>query len=87
MAHWHQVLPGFIHDIQYEDLVADQEAQSRALVEFCGLPWDDACLAFHRSQRPVTTASAVQIRSPIHSNSVASWKRYETHLAPLLEAL
>lgn len=87
MVHWHDLLPGFIHDIQYEDLVADQEAQSRALVDFCGLEWDDACLAFHRSARPVLTASAVQVRAPIHGNSVALWKRYESHLTPLFEAL
>jgi tetratricopeptide (TPR) repeat protein len=87
MGHWHDVLPGFIYDICYEDLVADQEAQSRALLDHCGLEWDDACLDFHQSSRPVQTASAVQVRKPIYKDSVQSWKRYEDELAPLLEVL
>ena len=87
MRHWHGVLPGFIHDIHYEDLVADQEQQSRALLAYCGLEWDDACLAFHRTERPIQTASAAQVRRPIYKDSVRSWKRYEEWLAPLVDAL
>jgi tetratricopeptide (TPR) repeat protein len=87
MRHWHSVLPGFIYDIHYEDVVADQEGQSRALLAHCTLEWDDACLAFHKTDRPVHTASAVQVRRPIYKDSIQSWKRYETQLAPLFEAL
>jgi len=87
MEHWHRVLPGFIHDVQYEDMVADQIGQSRALLEYCGLEWDDACLDFHKTDRRVATASVEQVRRPIYKDSVQAWKRYETQLAPLLEVL
>ena len=87
MRHWHGVLPGFIYDIHYEQLVADQEGQSRAMLAHCGLEWDDACLDFHRSDRAVLTASAAQVRRPIYQESVQSWKRYEDQLAPLIDAL
>jgi Sulfotransferase family len=87
MTHWHSVLPDFIYDIQYEDMVADQEAQSKALLAFCGLEWDDACLAFHRTNRPVQTASAAQVRRPIFKDSVRAWMHYENQLVPLLEIL
>ena len=87
MSHWHSVLPDFIYDIQYEDIVADQENQSRALLEYCGLEWDSACLEFFKTDRPVMTASSAQVRRPIYKDSVQSWKRYETQLATLLEVL
>ena len=87
MEHWHAVLPGPMFDIRYEDVVDDLEGQARALLEFCGLPWEDACLDFHRNERPVRTASAAQVRKPIYKDSVRRWKRYEDHLAPLLDAL
>ena len=87
MEHWHGVLPGFIHDVQYEDMVADQAGQTRPLLEYCGLEWDDACLEFHKTNRPVRTASAEQVRRPIYKDSVQLWKRYETQLAPMLEIL
>ena len=87
MAHWHSQLPGFIYDIQYEDLVADQEAQSRALLAHCGLEWDNVCLEFHKTDRAVQTLSSAQVRRPIYKVSVQSWKRYENELAPLLEVL
>ena len=87
MAHWHSVLPGFIHDVRYEDMVADPAGQTTALLEFCGVEWDDACLAFHKTVRQVATASAGQVRRPLYKDSVRLWKRYETQLAPLLECL
>ena len=87
MTHWQNVLPGFIYDIKYEDVVTDQEKQSRALLAYCGLEWDDACLEFYRTDRPVSTASGAQVRRPIYKNSVQSWKRYEDQLAPLLNVL
>lgn len=87
MAHWRNVLPGFIYDIHYEDVVADQEGQSRALLDHCGLEWDEACLNFHQTRRPVHTASAAQVRRPIYKDSIESWKRYESQLTPLIKAL
>ena len=87
MAHWDQVLPGEIHAIRYEDLVADPEAQIRRLLRFCGLPFEAQCLAFHRVERMVATASMAQVRQPIHSGSVGAWRRYEAQLQPLKAAL
>ncbi|MGN6549435.1 MAG: tetratricopeptide repeat-containing sulfotransferase family protein [Pararhizobium sp.] len=87
MEHWHRVLPGFVHDVRYEELVADQEAQSRRLVALAGLDWDDRCLAFHEAKRPVRTASAAQVRQPIYASSLDLWRRYEQGLKPLLDRL
>ena len=87
MAHWHDVLSGFVYDIQYEELVDDQEQQSRDLLAFCGLEWDDACLEFFKTKRQVKTLSIAQVRQPIYKGSVEAWKRYEKQLAPLLEVL
>jgi hypothetical protein len=68
-------------------LVANPEAVSRQLVAYCGLDWDDRCLAFHESPRAVQTMSKLQVRQPIFTTSVGRWRRYEAHLGPLLEAL
>jgi tetratricopeptide (TPR) repeat protein len=87
MEHWRAVLPVEMLDVVYEDLVAHQEDVSRRLVAFCGLPWDDRCLTFYESRRPVQTASKLQVRRPIYTTSVGRWRRYEAHLGPLLEAL
>ena len=87
MAHWHRVLPGFVHDLGYEELIADQEGQTRRLLEVCGLPWDQRCLSFYETRRSVTTNSYNQVRQPIYSSSVQSWRRFESHLAPLLDEL
>lgn len=88
MSHWKSVLPaGRVLEMRYEDVVADIESQARRLVDHCGLPWDDACLSFHKAKRQVRTASVSQVRQPIYSSSVAKWRRYERHLQPLLEAL
>jgi tetratricopeptide (TPR) repeat protein len=88
MAHWHDVLPpGRILDVHYEDLVADVEKVARRIISHCGLDWDPRCLDFHRTQRPVRTASATQVRKPIYSNSVARWRKYEAFIEPLLAEL
>lgn len=87
MDHWRAVLPGFVHDVQYEDLVSDPEIQIRRLLDLCGLPFDPACLSFHESKRVVLTASDRQVRRPIYRDSVRLWKRYEIQLKPLLRAL
>ncbi len=88
MAHWHDVLPpNVMLDVQYEDLVADLEGQARRMIAHCGLEWDACCLDFHRTERPVRTASAVQVRQPISNTSVERWRNYEVFLGPLLSAL
>lgn len=87
MAHWRKVLPGVIHEVRYEDFVADQEAQTRALISHLGLPWNSACLNFHETDRPVRTASAAQVRQPMYKGSIDLWKRYGDRLQPLIERL
>lgn len=84
---WHRVLPGAILDVDYETLVADQEAQSRRIVEFCGLPWESRCLDFHETRRTVRTASAGQVRQALYASSVHQWTNYEPWLRPLADAL
>ena len=87
MAHWQTLLPEQILSLRYEDLVADQEAETGRLLDFLGLAWEDACLAFHRTRRVVRTPIGVQVRQPIHDRAVGRWRRYRHHLGPLLEAL
>ena len=86
MAHWHAMLPGFVYDLRYEDMVADQRAETAALLEFCNLGWEDACLEFYETERPIVT-DAERVRVPIHAGSVGAWKRYEKELAPLIDAM
>ncbi len=88
MAHWRRVLPAqSILDVRYEDVVADLEGQARRIVAYCGLPWDERCLSFHETDRPVRTASATQVRQPIYKSAVGRWRAYEAQLGPLLRAL
>ncbi len=87
MAHWEKVLPGYLYSISYEALVSDQERQAKELLEYLGLPWDEACLAFHKTKRKVVTASVAQVRQPIYRDSVELWRRYEKQLAPLRKVL
>jgi tetratricopeptide (TPR) repeat protein len=88
MDHWRDVLPaGAFLDVQYEDIVADQEAQARRMIDFCGLEWNDACINFHKHKRSVNTASVTQVRRPIYKSSVERWRPYEKYLGPLLDAL
>lgn len=87
MAHWRSLLPGGFYELRYEDLVSDQETQTRRLLEYCELPWEDACLDFHRTERTVRTASLAQVREPMHSNSVEAWRRFEQQLQPFIQAL
>ncbi|HEX3990314.1 MAG TPA: sulfotransferase, partial [Acetobacteraceae bacterium] len=88
MEHWRQVLPAnAVLDVRYEDLVADLEGQSRRLLDYCEIPWNDACLAFHRNRRPVRTASATQVRQPLYANSVSRWHAFGDLAQPLLQAL
>lgn len=87
MNHWHRTMPGRILRLRYEDLVAAQETQTRRLLDHCGLPWDDACMAFERNERASTTASAVQVRQKIYASSVSKWKHFAEQLAPLAERI
>jgi len=88
MEHWRKVLPkdAFL-DVQYEELVTDNEAQARRLIDYCGLEWNDACLESHKTERTVKTASITQVRQPVYTTSVQRWRRYEKFLGPLFEAL
>lgn len=86
MEHWRSALPaGTLLEVSYEDLVADQKAWSRRIVEFIGLDWDPRCLEFHKAERPVLTASSWQVRQPVYSRSVRRWRNYEKHIGPLLD--
>lgn len=87
MAHWRKWLPDPMLEVAYEDLVADPETQARRLIRFLGLEWNDACLAFHHSDRAVVTSSLGQVREPIYSSSIGRWRRFESHLSRLQEAL
>ncbi len=87
MQHWERVVDIPMMTVQYEDMIADQEAASRRLLAFCGLEWDERVLAFHDSDRKVATASYDQVRQPIYQTSRERWRNYEHHLGPLIEAL
>ncbi len=88
MARWRAILPAERYiELRYEDVVADLEREARRLVAFCGLEWNDACLAFHQTQRVVRTASANEVRRPIYDSSVGRWRRYGRHLGPLFDAV
>ncbi|HSN01325.1 MAG TPA: sulfotransferase [Rudaea sp.] len=87
MAHFDTVLPGRVHRVHYEAMVADTEAQVRQLLDYCGLPFDDACLRFFENARPVRTASSEQVRQPIYRDGVDQWRHFEPWLDPLKAAL
>jgi tetratricopeptide (TPR) repeat protein len=87
MEHWKQVLETPILDVQYEDIVADKKEQAKRLIEFVGLEWDDACLDSHKSKRTVVTLSVDQVRRPMYTSSMERWKRYESHLGPVLDLI
>jgi tetratricopeptide (TPR) repeat protein len=88
MEHWEKVLPeGFMTTVQYEDVVANTEKEAKRLIDFLGLPWDPKCVDFHKSDRPVKTASVAQVRKPIYKTSVQRWKKYGPGLQPLVDAI
>jgi hypothetical protein len=88
MAHWKRVLPaGAFLEVRYEDVVGDLEGQAKRILSHCELPWDASVLSFHQNERSVRTASGLQVRQPLYASSVARWRRYESHLAPLLKEL
>jgi hypothetical protein len=83
MRHWNSVMPGVIHTLHYEAVVADLEGEARRLLAYCGLPWEDQCLRFHENARASTTASALQVRQPLYDTSVGKWRRYAQQLEGL----
>ena len=87
MDHWHEVIPGRVLTVQYEDMVTDFEAQVRRLLAYCDLPWEEACLHFHETERPVRTASSEQVRQPVYLKSVNFWRSHERHLGELIDVL
>ena len=87
MDHWHEVLPGRVLTVQYEDVVTDFENQVRRLLEYCELPWEDACLDYYKTDRSVRTASSEQVRQPIYTKSIHFWRNHEKNLGELIEVL
>lgn len=94
MQHWHTVLPGKVLDVHYEETVTDLETQVRRILEHCGLPFEEACVRFHETERAVKTASSEQVRQPIYRGALGKWRCYEKHLdlwkeelADIIEAL
>jgi len=83
MRHWNEVMPGVIHTLHYEALVADVEGETRRLLDFCGLPWEEGCLRFHENKRAATTASATQVRQPLYDSSVGKWRNVAARLEPV----
>ncbi len=88
MNHWHQLLPeGSFHTVHYENLIDDIDTEARRIIDHCGLEWDPACLEFYKGNRRVRTASVQQVRQPLYSSSKGKWRKYATHLKPLLETI
>jgi predicted Zn-dependent protease len=87
MSHFDRVLPGRVHRVQYEDLVADLEGEVRRLLTYCGLPFEEQCLRFYETERVVQTVSSDQVRKPLYADAVDQWRNFEPWLGPLKEAL
>jgi len=83
MAHWHRVMPGVMHTVKYEDLVIDQRGVAESMLEYCKLSWEEQCLRSHEIGGYSSTASAAQVRSPVHQESIGRWKHYRDELQPL----
>jgi len=87
MDHWDDALPGRVHRVQYEEMVADTETQIRELLEYCQLDFEEQCLRFYETERSIRTPSAEQVRKPIYKEGMEQWRNFEAHLDPLKEAL
>ena len=87
MTFWHKLYPNKIYDLCYEDLTIDQENETRKLLKYLNLDWDKSCLNFHTNKRAVETASSVQVRQKMYQGSSEVWKKYKSHLEPLLKRL
>ena len=86
-AYWARCLPLPMHDVQYETLIDDFETEARRLIDFLGLPWEPACLEFHKTERAVRTESLWQVRQPLYDRSVGRWRHYAKHLRPLCDVV
>ena len=87
MNFWHQEFPNKIYDICYEDLTTNQEEETKKLLKYCDLDWDDSCLNFHINKRAVRTTSSLQVRKKMYQGSSEAWKKYATHIQPLIDGL
>jgi hypothetical protein len=87
MAHFDRVIPGWVHRVHYEHMVADTERETARLLEYCGLPLEATCLRFWETERSVRTPSSEQVRQPIFKDAVEQWRNYEPWLGPLKGAL
>jgi hypothetical protein len=87
MDHWDEVLPGRVLRVQYEEMVTDTENQVHRMLDHCGLDFEENCLAFHKTDRAVRTASSEQVRQPIYKGALEHWRNFEPHLDELKEAL
>ena len=87
LAHFDAILPGRVHRVIYERMVSDPEAETRALLAHCGLPFEEACLRFYENDRAVRTASSEQVRRPIFTDAADHWRNYDPWLGPLKAAL
>ena len=87
MDHWHEVLPDRVLTVQYEEVVTDFDNQVRRILDYCRLPWEENCIKFYETERPVRTASSEQVRQPIYTGALNFWRSYETHLDELAEIL
>lgn len=87
MDHWDRVLPSFVLRVQHEDVVGNLEAEVRRILDFCGLPYEEACLRFHETERTIRTPSAEQVRQPIYRSGLEHWQHYASWLDPLKQAL
>ena len=87
MSHWRKLLPAYMLEIDYENLVRDFDPTARRIVSFCGLEWQDSCLDFHLNKRVITTMSKAQVRRPLYTSSIDAWKEFAEQLEPLAAAL
>ena len=80
IKHWHDVMPGKVLDVHYEETVTGLESQVRRILDHCGLPFEESCVRFYETKRAVNTASSEQVRQPIYTGALGKWRRYEKHL-------
>ena len=87
MSFWHQTFPNQIYNICYEELTTNQEEETKKLLEYCELDWDDNCLNFQNNKRAVRTTSSLQVRKKMYQGSSEAWKNYATHIQPIIDGL
>ena len=87
MDHWERVLPGFVLRVRHEDVVSDVKTEVARMLEFCGLPFEQSCVEFYKTDRSVRTPSSEQVRQPIYQSGLEQWRNFEPWLDPLKESL